>query len=674
MSESFPALSHFPRIAARLLVVLALSSSAIALAQSPEDNSPQDPDQMPGDQFDAGTGVSGKLLLHLPMDGSFENRGSLPGVPELVIRSGGAQPQFVDGAFGQALRFDGKTVLAVPVDLTNDDYRTVTLTGWVRMNDESKSGMTVLSTGTGLRVQVHQRNISASPGGPLYRNKNLFKPGEWSFMAVVYDMDNNRVRVQKDTDFFEHRRDKGYAITSKRKFRNPNEPDKPAGNYLFIGGKDFSGGWAANNIEFDDLRLYAGALTDEQLGVLAGARQAAQANCNVADISGDYRTRAGVLSCRTAAASQLACSYGPNNANNLDLQVNANVTAAAGTWSQPSGLGGPAEFDIDASCALTNGRWGMAGGSATNPWDSDGVIARIGTSGSDDGGDSSTSSGTLGGISIPQSGRDPSALGVDGSALPISEEEWAEAQEATRREAERREREAYQTELSRQQNELERQRREAEAAAEAEAEAAAEATTIADAGAVVRPVPIGDAHRTSVSGYLGDDYRTLDLDSQFLRSIQWDEASDVPCTIRITGGDSEANRTTQTVSGCDGGITLFAVFSSAVKELTMPEPNVIEGLAVCSTFNRNNRLKGIRVVGGALNADGTTNWELANDLSEIRTNCSEWHDIRRCNISTTGKAYAATGIRVHFNHRSSFGKTSYEIVGLSLICREIGLR
>lgn len=614
-------------VAGVFVALLALCAPGLVDAQSSE---------VPSDQVSNAGHADSRLLLHLPMDGSLANRGVLGGETELVIKKGGSQPQFVDGALGDAFYFDGSTVLAIPVETTNDDYRTITMTGWVRMDDESKSQMTILSTGASVSFQVHQRTASATPGGPLFNAKQKLKPGEWSFIAAVYDMDNQRVRIQKDDEFHEHSLKNDYQIRGKGLFRNPNDPDKEPGRYLFIGGKNFTGGWPAKGIAIDDVRLYEGALTAKELAELAGARRAAQSSCTVDDIAGTYRTAMNVITCDASASNQLSCPYGPSNANVLTLQISASGVSATGTWTQPSGLGGPAAFDIDSSCSLTNGRWGMSGSAADRPWDTDGEIARVGGS---DGDTADTHTG---------SGGNPMPSGVPGkggltdeqleelrSVLGISEEEWDEA----RREAKRR----------------------AEANADDNGEAEESGTPPVDESPTGRPVPIGDKTSAGLSGHRGNAQETLDLETAFLRHVWWNERLNVPCEIGIGQRDSETNKGFRK---CGGPLTPVNVVAGGAKILSVYPPRAVNSIRVCTTFNQNNRIKGLEIGADLINSDGTTTFVPRLESADM-PNCSEWDDPVIC-----GPGKMGTGLVVHYNRSEQ--DTYRSIVGLELICRKIG--
>jgi len=88
---------------------------------------------------------------------------------------------------------------------------------------------------------------------------------------------------------------------------------------------------------------------------------------------------------------------------------------------------------------------------------------------------------------------------------------------------------------------------------------------------------------------------------------------------------------------------------------------------VCSSFNSNNRLKGIRIVGNWITDEGEIVYAPEAISKAERTNCSEWHTTVLCPTGTAG-----TGIIAHQNRIGS--DDGVEIVGLQLICREVGVK
>ncbi len=646
-----------------------------------------------------------ELLVHFPLDGSLANHGSLGGEAELHLFGDGSEPQTVEGKYGRALHFDGNGVLALPVDFTNELYKSATVTAWVKIDAGKRSYGTVFSSGSGARLSIESLTAYARPGGPLFYTKNTLKPGEWTFVYAVFDSDGRTATVGKGDEVYVHKLPDPINIR-EHLYANPQKPDAERVPYVFVGSTNFGSAWPAEKMAIDDVRLYRGAMTSEQVAALANAGSTASAApasdsmCSASDIGGTYRSVNNVMECTASGNGELACRYGPDHSSLLTLTVAADGGSASGIWQQPSGLGGRAEFEVDSSCALTSGVWGMLDALPDRPWDTSGTVARVG--GSEPTGAVSESGSSWGGRTLTDEQLEELRSGVgiyeqqpdDAAAVPggpgsnragrtLTDEQleelrsevdiYEQQRDEAQREAERREREAYESELARQQNEIEGQRREDEAAAEAEAVAQATAEEQASTG---RPVPVGPRLVSSLSGYEGDEQIALDLVTKFMRVISWRERFDTPCLIYVSDGDSGGTGSDRMMNKCGGWSVTPEMFSlrSASTILRLHDPNAIQGIAVCSSrARRNNRIKGIKIGGGILNNDGTITWVSANDLSEQLTNCDKWHAVVRCSINTSGPDTAATGVVVHYNRHEHHGEPMFEVVGLSLICRDIGL-
>lgn len=227
--------------------------------------------------------------------------------------------------------------------------------------------------------------------------------------------------------------------------------------------------------------------------------------------------------------------------------------------------------------------------------------------------------------------------------------------------AEARERQAAQDELARQQNELEAQR-----VMESNAPVREETTTD------LRPIPVGEPRFSGVAGHVGQNKRTLDLRDQFLHQIAWFESSDSPCRIAIAGLDVASE--TQLDVGCPRNIRPFGLFLSDQSRSVELTDSVIGSIAVCNNnpralYNEALRLKGIRVSGERIADDGTTTYIPASDEDSLR-NCAVWSIPNLCPVNPT---HLATGLIVHSNDSGSTGDNE-DIVGLQLICRQVGLR
>lgn len=163
-----------------------------------------------------------------------------------------------------------------------------------------------------------------------------------------------------------------------------------------------------------------------------------------------------------------------------------------------------------------------------------------------------------------------------------------------------------------------------------------------------------------VAGYSGYNQHPFDLEDRFLTAIAWSEKRDHPCFIRIVASDND-------VLGQEENKIMNLPLQDGCardpKRVDIDQPRVlIKKLQVCNNNNANRRMKGLRIIGEQLSADGT-----ATDITEVdtgeRPHCATWSRPIQCPAGQY-----ATGIVVHFNEGS--GGIS-QIVGLQLICRRV---
>lgn len=541
-----------------------------------------------------------QLLFHFPLDGSAGVAGSAAGDSRLYVLDGGSPPTTAPGKFGSALYFNGTTVIAMPFKLDAATYPNVTVTAWVKVDAESTGERTVFSAGNGnvpkLMVYGDRANFTAARGSLMF---NTGMPrDEWVFVAGVVDIANARLHTyQGDGQLLKE----GANVSNlypPSSYRNPDDPSLPAMPYVFVGSHGFNQ-WRANRMAIDDVRVYAGALTADQIEGI-----------------------------RSATGAQVAAS-------------------PAGTTTSSA----------DGSLVGTGGDTG--GDYVTDP----DLVGTGGATGGDyDSGD--TRPAFQGGV-FTQENVDALSEARAEHAAPVityaSEEEALAAQE-------RREREAAEAEFARQQNELEAARR--------ASESASGSTTTTGPIETGTPYPVGEMRFSGVAGLVGQNKRTLDLGDQFMHWIGWWEESDSPCLIAIAGESEESE--IQLNVGCRNNIRMFGLFrtrDSTIKKVHLPN-SVIGSIAVCnnkppSLFNANeaSRLKGVRVSGDRINEDGTTTYVPASDEASL-SSCAEWSLMNLCPVNPV---HLATGIIVHSNDSGTSRKFE-DIVGLQLICRQIGLR
>jgi hypothetical protein len=171
---------------------------------------------------------------------------------------------------------------------------------------------------------------------------------------------------------------------------------------------------------------------------------------------------------------------------------------------------------------------------------------------------------------------------------------------------------------------------------------------------------------------VGQNKRTLELEGRFMHRIAWFESSDSPCRIAIAGLDVASE--VQLDVGCPKNIRPFGLFLSDQARSVELTTSVIGAIAVCNNnpralYNEALRLKGIRVSGERINEDGTTTYVPASDEDSLR-NCVDWSIPNLCPVNPT---HLATGLIVHSNDSGSTGNNE-DIVGLQLVCRQVGIR
>lgn len=514
-----------------------------------------------------------ELLLHFPLDGSPAVQGGAAGDSRLYVLDAGPAPATVPGKFGNALYFSGNAAIAMPFALDHAVYPQVTVTAWVKVDAQSTGERTVFSAGNGnvpkLSVYGDRANFVSARGSQMF--DAAMPRDEWVFVAGVIDVAGARIATHQGDA---HRVKEGVNVGNlygPSGYRNPEDPSVPFGPYVFIGSHGF-GQWRANKMAIDDVRVYATALTPEQVAAIRDAGAAAQA---VAD-SGDTGSCQGSADC----AAGTYCAV--DGACYPDSQLPVGYTPPSGT---------PSFYKGD-------------------------------------------------GVEVALEDRPAGPLDI----TYASEEEALAAAEARERQA----------------AELEAQR-------QAEAKAEEDST-------VLRPVPVGEPRFSGVAGHVGQNKRTLDLEDQFLHWIGWWEEADSPCLVAIASEGGEGYIDLEV--GCHSNVKLKLFYRSrdkAVKQVYL-SPSVVGSIAVCNNnpaalLNEALRLKGVRVSGELINDDGSTTYVPASDEAHLQ-NCATWSPVNLC---PTSPVHMATGLIVHSNDAGGTGRFE-DIVGLQLICRQVGLR
>ena len=198
-------------------------------------------------------------ILHLPLDGSLANIGSLP-VPPQLITGGNGEPfngagNFAEGRIGQSLRLDGTYAVEIPFDLDRGVYPNVTVTAWVWSEPGCDQGQVpILANGGRVWLNLYGHELRIHSGsGPDHtaRHRDGAPNGRWVFAAGVYDGDNQTTRLYVD-----QRQDEATIDMT-------NKPTD--GRSVWIGSYTniVRSGYGA--IRVDDVRVYDRVLNEEEV-------------------------------------------------------------------------------------------------------------------------------------------------------------------------------------------------------------------------------------------------------------------------------------------------------------------------------------------------------------------------------------------------------------------------
>ena len=223
------------------------------------------------------------LIGHWSLDGhANDSSGGHNGFLMGIEKESESLPNAVPGKFGQALAFNGNAGVEIPIDL---DYRTqeaLTITMWVNLNGSKRaaSAQTLVSTGSGdgPKIELSRDQLRARAGGKTVGPKRSLIPDGWNFIAVSWDhkagqlwMHVNNVEAYFPINY-ENKRAQGLYFS-------PRDPDaelhgrKAQKRYLWLGAKDNSGKvYALQDASIDDVRIYSGLLSPEQLSQLSEGR------------------------------------------------------------------------------------------------------------------------------------------------------------------------------------------------------------------------------------------------------------------------------------------------------------------------------------------------------------------------------------------------------------------
>jgi len=209
-------------------------------------------------------------IAHFSMDGSPAPGEAYPA---------GASLQSVPGRHGQALKFDGQTVIAHPLDL--EQHRRLTVTAWVKLDDTDEAGGFIASAGNGpggprLKINHRSDQLMVNVARAGMRVSREVPANEWTFVAVAVDLDAGEGRLQMgDAIDASDRLETDPNRVGQSAYDEPDDPDAAKRRYLFIGAQDFNMRQPATAMAIDDVRVYAAELNETEIDALRGPQATA---------------------------------------------------------------------------------------------------------------------------------------------------------------------------------------------------------------------------------------------------------------------------------------------------------------------------------------------------------------------------------------------------------------
>jgi hypothetical protein len=582
------------------------------------------------------------MILHLPLDSVGES-GSF-----IVKADGVADPELVPGKIGQGMHFQGKSAVALPFDFNFKLYPQVTVTAWVKQDVGASNSRAILSSasGRGLMLSLSGGRAGMVPGSGGLSYPTPIPYNEWIFVAGVIDMSartamlyqGGGAAVVKD----------GIAVVNDdaSTYSHPNDPDAPKQPFMIVGAGKFSP-WlnAERAMAIDDVRVYRGALSQEEIDAI-------RTSANRVVIPGPAEQ------IRESVGENRPGAVGPVTTRSGELGQDAAIPAAKGQIDRSvidaRSIGETEKNDAGADESAASG----TPSTQEKPYTTDNPTTETGSTSESTGTNVSSPTGK---IAIPGAAEQieksaddalpdaprPAVTAPTGKvAIPGAAEQIAKSQ--------------------------------AEVLPEGDATPTAE-----DAGTVTRQqsltpdetggelYAIGDiseAKFSAIAGFEGNITHRLDLGEYFLRLIGWSDRGDVPCAVSVSSENeyTGAGKYDVDAFGCPRGGFSYKDPVGYMSDFEVGfDDSVINSLEVCSGLS-SKRLKGIRIAGDHINPDGTLTHIGATD-SESLARCSRWSGIKLCPDN-----YVGTGVIVHTNDRR--GSDKEQVVGLQLICRQVGVR
>lgn len=220
-----------------------------------------------------------ELVLHLPMEATEENGGK-------IYTNNDGSATVVEGRMGNAVKFTGEAVFAKPFRFDRNFYPQVTITAWVKQPTGPLGTRTIFNSGN--KVNFVLRNgggtLSMSADGTGVNHfRSKVPTEEWVLVAAVHDARTGKTRLHLGDS--EPTRE-GVAVRAPgepRLYGNPDAPniatmpDTDKEPYIFVGGSDALTYYGTSGeLIIDDVRVYAGLLSEEQIASIRSATTEAQ--------------------------------------------------------------------------------------------------------------------------------------------------------------------------------------------------------------------------------------------------------------------------------------------------------------------------------------------------------------------------------------------------------------
>lgn len=572
-----------------------------------------------------------ELLVHLPLDGTVQNAGS-GGTAEVV----GPAPATVQGQLGGAMKFDGNTVIAVPVDLSSALYPQLTITAWVKADASApNTNHTVVSSGSqgttpALRLAKRRNGVKGVMRGA--RGALLagdFAPTEeWVFIAGTVDVPAQTLRLLQDASTYQRDGIRTHNLYSASSHVNPNNPEAESQAWVFVGARTFETSLMPTvGIAIDDVRVYGGKLDDDQLAAIRDADGTAGGGDMVAGTQAEEAAGPAEGSSDGMTLEQYNEQLAARNAEQLEgLDDESQTDALSRDRSAPDD--GTTLDDINQELAARNSE--QTGNidyeSPADAVSGDRSAPADGKTVDELNEDLAEQNAELGGNVDYESPTDTLARDGNSDSSSTAREDDSEGGDGNADTSTGWHFSATETHLT---------------------------TVSGRSGDIVKQDDSFDrgTPREEYTKFYGDEARHLLI----LSSVD-----DIPCSVVLNAGHEGYL--------LGDGIALFecagtvndGIFSN--KRIRVEVPGSMTAVQVC-TNRRNGRVKGFEIRGHAIESDGT--WGAYAQDTETLPNCSEWATMVVCRSQ-----HVATGMIAHFDNRRGTS-SSNALVGLQLICRKV---